>query len=111
MQGPNANQNEPLPALSSCHYIPRCLFGSGGIEVATFQFRPLFGHWGIEVVHAEFRAIEVATWQIAAFITSEPRSFDICLGSGGSRSQPGKLRPPFGFRGIELVTCQVPISV
>ncbi|KAJ7936578.1 hypothetical protein B0H13DRAFT_1853312 [Mycena leptocephala] len=31
----------------------------------------------------------------------------IYLGTGGSGSQPDKLQPLFGFRGIEVVTCSV----
>ncbi|KAJ7913840.1 hypothetical protein B0H13DRAFT_2325970 [Mycena leptocephala] len=55
-------------------------------------------------------------------------SFDLCLGSvgievvawqastsvwvlGASRSSPGKLRPLFGFWGIEVVVCHAATSV
>ncbi|KAJ7498360.1 hypothetical protein B0H11DRAFT_2381642 [Mycena galericulata] len=36
---------------------------------------------------------------------------DFCLGSGGSRSWPGKLRPLFGFWGLEVVAWQATTSV
>ncbi|KAJ6579450.1 hypothetical protein B0H10DRAFT_1962859 [Mycena sp. CBHHK59/15] len=36
---------------------------------------------------------------------------DFCLGSGGLRSWPGKLRPLFGFWGLEVVAWQASTSV
>ncbi|KAJ7899168.1 hypothetical protein B0H14DRAFT_3124191 [Mycena olivaceomarginata] len=38
-------------------------------------------------------------------------SCDLCLGSGGLRSWPGKLRPLFGFWGLEVVAWQAATSV
>ncbi|KAJ7430478.1 hypothetical protein B0H11DRAFT_1942950 [Mycena galericulata] len=62
------------------------------------MLRLLFGFWGIEV----------AAWQLATSVWvlgdqgCNLASCDFCLGSGGSRSQAGKLRPWFGFWGIRL---------
>ncbi|KAJ6623853.1 hypothetical protein B0H10DRAFT_1943632 [Mycena sp. CBHHK59/15] len=117
----------------------RLLFGFWGIKAATWQVaisvwvlgdcksqpakvRLLFGFWGIKA----------ATWQVATSVwvlgnqgcnlascdfslgsgdkCRNLASGDLCLGSGGSRLQPGKLRPLFGLWGIKVTTWQVGTS-